>query len=88
MTQNAFNRNQIFTIPELRDYLESMNAHECRIHLYGYYDDESSEDPIEQIFGIDETMQWINEHPAYFTNGETIGYLIVVFGRSVEEVIF
>ena len=87
----TINRNQIFTVPDLRAYLEATGAWECHIYPYGYDDEETSEDPIAQLFGIDETMNWIMENPAYCTWGELTGYMVVIFNHNrdyVDEVIF
>lgn len=87
----TINRNQIFTVPDLRAYLEAMGAWECHIYPYGYEDKETSEDPIQQIFGLDETMNWIMENPAYCDWGEMTGYMVVIFNHNrdfVDEVIF
>lgn len=74
--------NKTYSYPELRSTLESLNATECRIHAYGYEDKEVSEDPIQQIFGLEESMKWIAENPAYSFWGEMTGYMIVVFGND------
>ena len=70
---------KVFSTPELREYLASAGANECHIYPYGYYDGETSEDPIQQIFGQEEAMSWIAENPAYSVWGELTGYMIVIF---------
>ena len=82
---------KILSIPELEANLASIGAYECRIHIYGYEDDESSEDPIMQIFGIAEAVKWIKDNPAYSYFGELTGYMIIAFGDDgnyIETIIF
>ena len=76
------NQNKIYSEPDLRAFLETKDVTECHIYPYGYYDEETSEDPIAQLFGIDETMNWIAENPAYSTWGEQTGYMVVAFNHS------
>ena len=83
--------NKINTFEELRLFLE-MNARatECHVYPYGYKDEETSEDPIKVLHGVEETIEWIKENPACVEWGEMTGYLVVVFNRDgfYREVIF
>lgn len=83
MTATRTNASRIFTIPELQNFLAwDVQATECHIYPYGYDDGETSEDPIACLHGVEETIQWIKENPAYPTWGEMTGYLVVVFNRA------
>ena len=82
---------KIFSIPELEANLTGIGAYECRIHIYGYEDGETSEDPIAQIFGIAEAIEWIESNPAYTMWGELTGYEVIAFGEDgkyIESIIF
>lgn len=85
-------RNHLFTYDDLRAYLEAHDGWECHVYSYGYEDKDTCEDPIVQIFGIDETIEWIKENPAYLAyRSEMIGYMVVFFDHNrdfVDEVIF
>lgn len=83
MTATRTNASRIFTIPELQYFLDwCVQATECHIYPYGYGDGETSEDPIACLHGVEETIQWIKENPAYPTWGKMTGYLVVVFNRA------
>ena len=80
----------VFTIKEVREYLESVNATECRVHDYSYEEKDCSEDPIAQLFSVADTVAWLEQNPAYNRGGEDAGYLLVIFNAEgfVEELIF
>ena len=74
--------SKIFSIPELRSFLEAVDAYEIHVFPYGYDDGETSEDPIKQIFGAEEAVAWIMDNPSYSVWGEMTGYMIVAFDHS------
>ena len=73
-----------YTIPELWECLESRDTIGCNIFPYGYYDGETSEDPIQTIDGLDNIINWIIDNPSYPEWGEDIGYLIVTMNSNGE----
>lgn len=79
----TMNGNQIYTLKDLEFFLDRIAcATECHIYPYGYEDKETSEDPIEVLHGVKETMDWITENPAYPVWGDMTGYLVVIFNRA------
>ena len=89
--KTAMTENRIHTNEELRFFLDWIaQATECHVYDYDYMSEESSEDPVAQLFGVDETMNWIVENPAYNRGGEMAGYLVEVFNRAGHycEIIF
>ena len=79
----TMNSNQIYTLQELRFFLDwCVQATECHIYPYGYDDKDTSEDPIACLHGVDETINWIYENPAYCKWGEMIGYMVVYFNDA------
>ena len=83
-------QKHIYTENELRAYLETLNGVEYRIHTCDYFTGESSEDPVAQLFSIDDTVNYVinnDANPAYIG---LVGYEILVFNRAgyMESVIF
>ena len=75
--------NRIYSLPELRYFLDWITqATECHIYPYGYDDGETSEDPIACLNGVDETINWIMNHPAYSTWGKMTGYQVTIFNAD------
>ena len=52
----TMNQNHFYTGNALRAYLETLNAVEYRVHTYDYFTGESSEDPVAQLFSIDDAV--------------------------------
>lgn len=77
---------RIYSVPDLREYLDSVDAYAANIFPCGYYDEMTSEDPIMGIDGREEIMNWILENPSYIEWGEMIGYMIVVSNSKYEYV--
>ena len=86
----TMNQNHFYTGNALRAYLETLNAVEYRVHTYDYFTGESSEDPVAQLFSIDDTVDYVvnNDANPYYLG--LIGYEILVFNRTdyLESVIF
>lgn len=79
----TMNMNQIYTLKDLEFFLDRIaNATDCHIYPYGYEDKETSEDPIKVLHGVDETINWVKENPAYAEWGEMTGYVVVVFNNA------
>ena len=83
-------QKHIYTENELRAYLETLNGVEYRIHTCDYFTGESSEDPVAQLFSIDETVDYVVNNDANPLYVGLVGYEILVFNANgyLESVIF
>lgn len=81
--KTAMNENRIYSYEDLRFFLDWIaQATECHVYDYDYASKDSSEDPVAQLFGVNETLNWIAENPAYSRGGEMAGYQLEVFNRA------
>lgn len=80
----------LFTLKEVQEYLETVEMAECRFHDYDYESKDCSEDPVAQVFTVEDAVAYLMENPAYNRGGEEAGYLLVIFDENnyIGEVVF
>lgn len=76
------NATRVYTDKDLRAYLESMSANEFRVHLYDYIEGDSSEDPVAQLFSVEETLEYVHNNVANVYYIGEIGYEILAFNHN------